>query len=224
LAFQFDDMTVHYTCNWDAVEDRLLVNSYESYVALMRDFVFGEMITLASPENQGNKAGPYGDIDLGSFAAPLRITPDTVVDFLSNLAQILQNNFKYVENQIFLVVPYSFKALVHKSPYANSCYVGAGTSIIVDGKYPSKLEGFDVYETKYLPSVHSAVVDKRCHYIIAGHKEAYAYASDIILARIVRGENTPSTKYQMICAWGGAMVYDNYVVVAFAYFDNQGVS
>jgi hypothetical protein len=221
LAFAFDDVTIHYTCNWDMLEDRLLVNSYESYVQLMRNFVISDMISQVDPRNQGNSAGPHGKIHLGDRTTPLRITPTNLPAVLSDLQVILTENTHWIPGRMFLVVPYQFKTLVLQSKYADAAFTGDGVSILIDGKWPRQLVGFDVYETSFLPYDMNPGVDQPCFYILAGHKDAYAYASDIIMSRLVRSENTTTTKYQMIAAWGGAMIYPKYAAVAYGYFDTE---
>jgi primosomal protein N' len=41
------------------------------------------------------------------------------------------------------------------------------------------------------------------------------------LARLVKSENVVATKYQMIAAWGGAMLYPAYAAVAYGYLDSE---
>ena len=219
LAFQFDDMTIHYTCQWDLVEDRLLVQGYESYVALMRAFVFTEMITLVDEDNMGNRAGRHKTEQLGDRVTPLRVTPDNVVAFLSGLVNTLASWHYFIENQMFLIVPKSFKTIIQLSKLADASYAGMSQSILIDGQWPAKLLGFDVYETVYLPQFYHQGLQKLCWYFIAGNQSAYAYASDIIQARVVRSENTFTTKYQMVAAWGGAMLYPKKIAVACACLD-----
>jgi hypothetical protein len=220
LAFQFDDMTIHYTCNWEVVEDRLLHKGYEAYVAMMRAFVFTEMINLVASENQGQTAGRFGTVNLGDVSAPRKLTPENVPAMLGLMQNILSEWHHWIDDQMFLVVPMAFKILIQLSKLADASYSGTpGGSIVIDGKWPRQLLGFDVYDTVYLPNfVHNG---EQCWYIMAGNRAAYAYASDIILARVVRGENTTTTKYQMVAAWGGAMLYPKKLVVACVYFDNM---
>jgi hypothetical protein len=220
LAFQFDDMTIHYTCPWEMVEDRLLVKGYESYVSMMRNFVFVEMVSLVDESCQGLTAGRFRNINLGNRTAPLHVTPDNVPALLSHFQTVLSEWHHFIEDQMFLIVPIGFKTIIQMSKLADASYSGISPSLLVDGKWPSKLVGFDVYDTVYLPKFthQNGYV---CWYLIAGHRDAYAYASDIILARVVRGENTTTTKYQMVAAWGGAMLYPKKLAVACVWLDNQ---
>ena len=220
LAFQFDDMTIHYTCQWPMVEERLLTKGYESYVGMMRRFVFSEMISLVDIQNQGTSAGRFGTVNLGDASHPLRITPTNAPALIGSLQQILNEWTYWIDNQMFLIVPIEFRQIIQLSKLADASYSGMSESMLVDGKWPRQLSGFDVYDTAHLPRFVMPGGEV-CWYFIAGSREAYAYASDIIMARVVRGENTITTKYQMVAAWGGAMLYPRKLVVACGYLDNE---
>ena len=221
LAFQFDDLTIAYACDWDLVEDRLLTKGYESYVALMRRFVFSELILYVHDKNRGEHAGRFATHDLGTTASPIKITPDNVPAVLSAMQDVLSEWHYWIDDRMLLIVPMAFKMLIQLSKLSSTTYYSSssGDSILIDGKWPRQLLGFNVYETVYLP--HWLSSNQLCWYLIAGNQEAYAYASDIIQARVVRGIDTFTTKYQMVAAWGGVMLYPKKIVVACCYFDNM---
>jgi hypothetical protein len=172
------------------------------------------------PRNQGVAAGRYGTLNLGDISQPLHLTPSNVMALLGQMQNILAEEHYWIDGQMFLVVPMAFKMLIQLSPLADASYSGMSDSLLVDGLWPRKLVGFNVYETVHLPNASTAA-GQMCYYFIGGHQSAYAYASDIIAARVVRGENTLTTKYQMVCAWGGAMLYPRKIVVAYGYIDTQ---
>ena len=85
---------------------------------------------------------------------------------------------------------------------------------------PQKLCGFNVIETVHCP--HVVEDDGRiCFYILAGNRDGYVYASDIVDGRIVQPERTWSAEYQMLAVWGGKMIYPECVCVAYWTFDTQ---
>jgi hypothetical protein len=220
LAFKLDEYTLHFTCNWDRIEDKLLESSYERFVELQRNFVFSELIAYAAPQNQGNGAGRYGEYKLGAQGAPIHITPSTVVQLLANLQNVLAESVHFVENQMFLIAPLQLRPVIMYSDFANQAWTGgSGLSTAIDGRWPHPLNGFTVYETMHLPSFYDN--GHQCHYMIAGHKDAYAYAADVIGERVTTGENSWSIKYQMLAAWGGAMLYPEFVAIAYGYFDTE---
>jgi hypothetical protein len=222
LAFQFDESTLRYTCDWDRYEEKILESSYERFVEYQRKFVFGELLRLASPRTQGNSAGKRGEYNLGAPGSPIRITPRTLPLVLVYLQQVLTEYHHFVEGQMYLITPLPFRTVFMLSDYANQAWTGTGgPSTAVDGHWAHDVNGFDMYETTHLPSFTDAVAGQQCYYVIAGHKDAYAYAADIIGERVTQGENTWSVKYQMLAAWGGAMLYPEFVALAYGYFDTE---
>ena len=66
----------------------------------------------------------------------------------------------------------------------------------MDGAWSQTLMGFNVFETNHLPySYEGSLV---CYHILAGHKDAFTYASNIIRSRIVNGIDSWSVIYQML--------------------------
>jgi hypothetical protein len=217
LAFKFDELHLHWTCDWPKYEEKILESSYESFVKHQRSWVFSELITNVADQNQGNSAGRYGEYNLGSLATPLHITPANLPMFLGNLKSVLAEHIHWVEGEMFLVVPIQMHNILVLSDYANAAWTGAGQSLAIDGLWNQRLDGFNLIETVHLPTAR--VSGQQCYYMIAGHREAYAYAADIIGERVIKGENTWSIKYQMLAAWGGKMLYPEFLAVAFGYFD-----
>jgi hypothetical protein len=220
LAFQFDEMTLHYTCDWERYEEEILKSSYERFVEYQRKFVLGEFIAKVDDRNRGTAAGKYGEYNLGEQGAPVRVTPKTLPLLLGSLQAVLTERFHWVPNQMFLVVPLQLRMVLMLSDYANQAWSGTGgVSTDIDGLWPHPLNGFNVIETVHLPSFHES--NHQCYYMIAGHKDAYAYAADIIGERVTQGENTWSVKYQMLAAWGGEMLYPEFAALAYGYFDTE---
>jgi hypothetical protein len=136
------------------------------------------------------------------------------------LQLILSEHLYNVEKDLFLVVPLQMRPVFVQTNYANMAYIGgSGRSTIIDGSWGEPIMGFNIFQTSYLPSI----VDngKVCFFVIAGHKTAYAYASDIINSRIVEGTATWSIEYQMLAVWGGAPLYPEYLAVAYWTFDPE---
>jgi hypothetical protein len=216
LAFQFDEMTIHYTCDFDKYADKLVEEGYEKFVAMQRRFVLSAMIDGAHPRNRGNQAGPNGEYELGAPGAPFQVTPQNLPLLFGRLQGVLAAQKRWVPGKMFLLIPIQLRLVMLMSDYANAAWVGAGVSTAVDGAWERPINGFNIIETISLPTVVDS--GEQCYYILAGHKEAYAYAADIIGERIQRGENTWTVKYQLLAAWGGAMLYPESLAVAYVYF------
>jgi hypothetical protein len=221
-SIKFDELTIHAACNnWEQFEQRFLEANYEAYVAFLREWVFGQMIANVSPRNQGPVAGQQGNINLGVTGTPKVVTRNTIPTELAYLRQVLAEYHHWVDNQMFLIVPPELQTVLVGSNFSNVSWVGNPTqSMIVDGAWSNPLMGFKVYETTYLPAVSDA--GKICYPILAGHKDAYTFASNIIRSRLVQGIDTFSVMYQMLSVWGGACLYPHFLALGYWTFDPEG--
>lgn len=221
---KIDELDIRWACErWDAWEEKFLDAVYESYVAMQRTWVLTAMILEADGKNQGAHAGKYGNIDLGSRGNPVTVNKDNIALRVSQLQQVLMEQLRWKDGEMFLVVPVAFRPVLAQSNYANVAWTGStpkATSFNIDGMWDIPLGGFNVIETTHAPMVVEN--DNRiCFYIIAGHRSAFAYASDIIDGRIVQPERTWSAEYQMLAVWGGKMLYPDAVAVAYWTFSND---
>jgi hypothetical protein len=219
IAYKIDNLISKMSCDWEKVQASLLDSTYQSVVSRLRAFVFGQMIDKVDSRNMGNQAGLYGNYNLGSLTSPLHITPSNVLDVLYQLGEVLREQNHWVDGEMFLVVPHVLRMMIALSPLGNAAFMGEGPSIIVDGRWPRVICGFNVYETNFLPK--AKIDGHTCLYMIAGHRDAYTYAASPILARSLEAEDSYVTKIQIVIAWGGAMQHADWLAVAFGYFDSQ---
>lgn len=214
---KIDQLDIEFACDrWDAWEEKFLDEVYESYVKMQRDWVLSAIILETDPGNKGSAAGKYGDIDLGSRGNPIEVNKDNIALCFANLQRVLMERLRWVEDDMFLVLPVAFRSVLVQSNFANAMWVGDAkkTSFAVDGKWDIPVAGFNLITTVNAPYVKEA--DGRiCYYVIAGNRNAFAYASNIIDGRIVMPERTWSAEYQMLAVWGGKMLYPDAVAVGY---------
>lgn len=216
-AVKIDKADIHFACErWSQWEESFLDSIYEKYIDMIRPWVLTAMVLEADPRNVGNKAGKYGEIVLGASGNPVVVNKDNLILELSKLAQVLIDQVSFVEGEMFVILPSLFRLVLAQSPYADSAWVGncKPCSFGVDGIWETKLMGFNVIETVHAPSVIDSN-GQLCFYIIAGHKDAFAFASDIIEGRLVEPTNSFSIEYQMLAVWGGKMIYPESIAVGY---------
>jgi hypothetical protein len=219
-SIKFDELTINSACkNWELFEKAFLESNYESYVAYQRNWVFARMISKMIPQNQGNTAGRKRNLKLGASGAPRIITRNNISTELSYIKQVLTEHLHWVPGQMWIVVPPDFATVLASSDFANVSWVGGTKSMAIDGEWTDQIMGFRVFETNHLPSV----VDngKVCYYILAGHKDAFTYASNIIRSRIVTGIDSFSVLYQMLAVWGGDALYPEFMSLGYWTFDPE---
>jgi hypothetical protein len=217
-CFKFDELTINAACdNWGLFEQAFLAANYEAFVSFQRGWVFGHMVAAVHPRNRGHKAGLTGAIDLGDRGNAKIVTRSTVAVELALLKQVLVETLHFIPGSMWLVVPPELQTVLVSSNFSNMSWLGTGTSMIVDGLWEKPLMGFNVYETIHLPwSVESGKV---CYHILAGHKDAFTYAANIIRSRLVSGIDSFSVMYQMLAVWGGAALYPEYMALGYWCFD-----
>lgn len=218
-AIKFDQLDIRWACDrWDQFEEKFLEDVYQSWVSLQRQWVLSAMIIEVDPANQGSAAGQHGAIDLGTPGNPIVITKDNLAAHITNLQLVLMDRLRWIENEMFIIVPPIFRSVLVQSNYANSMWIGTGEkSVAIDGLWNNQLVGFNVIESVHVPYVREN--GEICYYIIAGHKAAFAYAADIIDARIVYPDRTWSAEYQMLGVWGGKMLYPEALALGYWKFN-----
>lgn len=214
---KIDETDIYFACErWVPWEEKFLDEVYESYVSMQREWVLTAMIMEASPQNRGSAAGRFGNIDLGSRGNPVVVDKENIPLRMAQLQQVLMEQLRWKDGEMFIVMPIAFRPVLSMSNFANAAWTGncKPCSFGIDGMWNVPLGGFNVIETTHAPYVVEQ--DGRvCFYVIAGHRSAFAYASDIIKGRIVESQRTFGLEYQMLAVWGGKMLYPEAIAVAY---------
>ena len=118
---KFDLTDVKQACdNWAPFEEKMLESMYQSYVDSQRRFVLGRMMAQVSPETSLNNAGRHHDVDLGSPGRPLHVTPQNLPVVLARLQRVLIEQKRWVEGEMFIIVPPILRTYLAMSNYSNS--------------------------------------------------------------------------------------------------------
>lgn len=216
---KFDSTDVKQACErWAPFEEKFLESLYQSYVDSQRKFVLGRMMTQVSPLTSLNAAGRLHNIDLGSPGNPVHVTPQNLPVVLAQLQQVLLEQKRWRDGEMFIIVPPLLRQYLAMSNYANSewsCRCGG----IISGMWDHELFGFQPIESIHVP-VRQDESGGFGFYIIAGHKEATAYASNIIESRLITNDaNYFGVRYQYLVAWGAEVIYPDALAMGYWQFD-----
>lgn len=216
---KFDTTDAKQACeNWGPFEEKMLESMYQSYVDSQRRFVLGRMMAQVAPETSGPAAGKLGDIDLGEAGHPVKVTPANLPVVLADLQRALIEQKRWRENEMFLIVPPILRSYLALSNFSNSLW-SCSCGSIISGVWDHQLFGFNVIESVHVP-VRRDESGAWCFYIIAGHKEATAYASNIIEARLITQDaNYFGYRYQYLVAWGAEVIYPDALALGYWTFD-----
>lgn len=216
---KFDLTDIKQACeNWGPFEQKMLESMYQSYVDSQRRFVLGRMMAQVSPETSLNQAGRHRDINLGAPGAPVHVTPANLPVVLGNLQRALIEQKRWREGEMFIIVPPILRTYLAMSNFSNSlwsCKCGS----IISGMWDHELFGFQPIESVHVP-VRRDDSGFLSFYIIAGHKEATAYASNIIESRLVTQDaDYFGVRYQYLVAWGAEVIYPDALAMGYWTFD-----
>lgn len=216
---KFDAVDVKQACErWAMFEPLLQEAIYQSIVDTLRTYTLGRMMAGVSPMTSLDKAGKHYDINLGMPGAPVVVTPENLPKVLSDLQRALMEQLRWKDNEMFLIVPPILRTYLAMSNYSNSLY-SCKCGGIVSGMWDHDLMGFQTIESVHVP----ARVDpdgRLCFYILAGHKDATAFASNMLDARVIdRDPNHFGVRYQFLLAWGAEVIYPDALALGYWTFN-----
>ena len=156
--------------------------------------------------NKGATAGAKSaSYNLGTDAAPISLTAANVVQKVLELASVLDEQ-NVPESDRYLVIDPATRALLFQSELAQAYSTGDATSPVRNGKIGT-IDRFTVYVTNQLPrgaagtatpwvsgdgsenSITTTGVVLKRRAIIAGHKSAITFASQITKMETIRNPN-----------------------------------
>lgn len=156
----------------------------------------------AAAANQGATAGVRsGSYNLGTAGAPLTLTPANVLQTILQMSSVLDEQNAPESDRWLLLDPYT-RQLLMQSNLAQAQFMGDSVSAVRNGKI-GVIDRFDVYVTNQLPyaaanatvwtsgdgtetSIAATTYANRRRTLVAGHKSAITFASQITKMETVR--------------------------------------
>ncbi len=176
------------------VED---VDAYQSDLMLMEEFtddaseqmkiaidtdLLGGVYAGAATTNAGATAGKVSAAyNLGTIGSPLSVTKANVIDVITRFHSVLSEANVPLSDR-WIVLPAWMTNRILNSDLKDSSLTGDGTSIIRNGRI-GRIANMTVYESNNLAATSSYT------HIIAGHKQALAFASQITKVENLRNPN-----------------------------------
>lgn len=216
-ALKFDKLDIKRICDrWSQFEETFLKSMYERLAETWRLYVLNAMVLEAHEYNKGRRAGMARNIDLGAPNNPRRVTPESFARELAKLKRTLVEADRWHEGEMFVMLPTALWEIMVDTPYANQAIMGScgdNCSLLITGLLPNRILGFNVFVVDCLPQAIEN--GDLAYYIIAGHKEAYAFAGDVVEGEIVRPSNYFGIQYQTLAVWGGKAIYPEALAVGY---------
>ena len=214
---KFDKLDIRRICDrWDDFEASFLDSTYQTLAAEWRHYVLTAMSLEADAMNKGANAGRRRNINLGAPGAPVAITGENIARNVARLKRVLQERFRWADGEMVLVIPSAIAEIFVDSPYANALQMGScmDCSLLVTGQIPGMIGGFHVYQTESLNSVTDSTGNE-AFYVIALHRQAFAFAGDLLEGELVRPSRYFGIEYQMLAVWGAKAILPDAIAVGY---------
>lgn len=171
--------------------------------------VLAFLVGKCDPANTGAAAGRIaGNLNLGSAATPVGIDKNTVIDYIIDHGQALDEQ-NIPETGRKLVIPAWMAALIKKSDLKDASITGDAVSIARNGRL-GMIDRFELFVSNLLPQTAAdagppAVLASTT--VFAIHPRALTFASQLVKTETLRAESTFGTLMR------GLMVYGRQVVL-----------
>jgi hypothetical protein len=190
--------------------------SMQMKIQIDQDVISGTF-NQGSSSNLGTTAGAIsGGYNLGSDTAAITLTASNILSNITALSSVL-DEANVPETDRFLIITPTERQLLMQSNLAQAQFMGDGSSILRNGKIGS-IDRFTVYVSNLVPrgaagktwntaangynsSTNSTNAVKR-HAIMAGHKSAISFASQIAKVESLQNPNDFGTLIRGLNIYG----------------------
>lgn len=179
------------------------IDAHQSDVKIMSEFtddatsqmkikidlgILADVYASAHADNSGATAGRISNnINLGVVNTALQVTASTVLGFLVDMGTVLDEQ-DIPEDDRFVVLPAWVCGMVKKSDLKDASLAGDGTSILRNGRI-GMIDRFTIYRSNQVDTtIDSGPVTT--WEVIAGHKSALTFASQMTNMETLRSEKT----------------------------------
>jgi hypothetical protein len=181
-------------------------------IAIDTDVLLGTF-NQGAATNQGATAGKISaSFNLGTDLAPVTLTASNILQQITALSSVL-DEANVPETDRFLVISPTERQILMQSNLAQAQFMGDPSSILRNGKI-GQIDRFTVYVSNLLPRAAagqsytgSAVTNAlKRHAIMAGHKSAITFASQIAKVESLQNPNDFGTLIRGLNVYGYKVV------------------
>lgn len=159
----------------------------------------------ATTNNKGATAGDdSGSFNLGASGAPVPLTKVNVIDYITDLGTVLDEQ-SVPETEQWVVFPPCAINLISKSDLKDASMSGDSESIMRNGKV-GKIANMTIYQSRQLYSTTDG--SDTVWYCLAGHPMAISFAAQLSKTETIRSEKSFGTKVRGLEVYGYKTVKD----------------
>lgn len=173
--------------------------------------MLGVIPAQVSAQNQGTTAGAdSANLNLGTVTAPLTLTKSNVVDWITDLGQVLDEQNVPDEGRWLVLPPWTIK-LIKQSDLKIASLAGDGVSILRNGKV-GMIDRFTVYQSRNVLKNQSPTQSWAA---LAGHSAGLAFAAQITEAEMISNPNDFGYLVRGLMVYGYKVIEGKYLSVSY---------
>jgi hypothetical protein len=173
--------------------------------------VLGNVYADAAAANKGATAGKKSAAyNLGVTGTPVELTKTNIIEYLTMIGTVLDEQ-DVPEDGRFVVLPAWARWLIMNSDLKNASLTGDSASVIRRGRV-GEVDRLTIYMSNLLSTVSSDAATN----IIAGHKDAITFASQMVKNEVVPASRTFGKEYRGLQVYGYKVVKPEALVHMYA--------
>lgn len=160
------------------------------------------LVDKAAAANSGATAGRISqNINLGTLAAPVAISKTSVIDYIVDLGQVLDEQ-NVPETGRKVIIPAWMASQMKKSDLKDACVTGDNVSVMRNGRLGT-IDRFTVYTSNLLPAVTGGTPSTT---IFACTEQANTFAAQLTKTEQLRSQTTFGDLMRGLMVYGRAVV------------------
>lgn len=175
--------------------------------------VLGAVYADAAAENKGATAGKKSAAyDMGSTGSPISLTKTNIIEYLTTIGTLMDEQ-DVPEDGRFVVLPAWARWLIMNSDLKNASLTGDAQSLIRRGRI-GEVDRLTIYMSNLLSTTTDGA--DTVTNIIAGHKDAVTFASQMVKNEVVPASRTFGREYRGLQVYGYKVVKPEALVHLYA--------
>jgi len=204
---------------WDKMRNAFLTNAARELANSIDCAVLATIYAKVACTNRGPQAGcQSGMYNLGTVGNPLVVTSENIVSVLISLQAVLSEACVPREGRFIILPPIAETAILNSPLGAACCANDAAYQIMLNGKMPTMIAGFQVFISPHVPKVFDAGAGVDAYQIIAGVRSATVFASQLDEVRTMQDFNNFDTFLQGLSVYGFDVLEPKGLVSLYARF------
>ena len=189
-------------------------NAAESLKTALDTEVLAYLPANVHAKNTGANAGRIsGNVNLGTTAAAITLTAANVLEVILRLGQVLDEQ-NVPETGRFVVMPFWATTLLKLSDIKNASLTGDDTSPLRNGMV-GRIDRFTVFNSNLLPVNPTPGGADWRSVILAGHKDAATFATQLTKTETLRSQSTFGDIMRGLLVYGYRTIKPEAMAVAY---------